>query len=140
MYTLPNVLCGQSIKNGKGVVNKETFSYCFIEPEQEVKAVLILLPGWGENPRSVFEKTKLPRLLAEKGFVTVVPQLQQTLFADDYTISAITEIIKIQSKQYNSNELKFVIGGLSAGGAIAIGYAEYVLSLDTTKNLKGVLQ
>ena len=138
LFSLPNVLFGQTIKKGSGIVNKKIFSYCYMEPKDEVKGVLILLPGWGESPQSIFEKTELPRLLAEKGFVTVVPKLHQSLFADAYTISEINEIIKIQSKLYNLNELKLVIGGLSAGGAIAIGYAEYVLSVDTTAKLKGV--
>lgn len=137
-FTLVTVAFGQTIRKGKSVVNSEPFSYCFTEPEQEVKGILILLPGWGESPQSIFEKTALPRLLAEKGFVTIVPQLHQTLIADDYTLAEINELITIQSKRYNTNSLDFVIGGLSAGGAIAIGYAEYVLAGDTTVKLRGV--
>lgn len=138
LFTLPNVGFGQIIKKDNGKVNNETFLYFYMEPEQEIRGLLILLPGWGESPQSIFEKTKLPHLLFEKGFATIVPQLRQTLFADDYTISEINEIIKIQTKRYNSNELHLIIGGLSAGGAIAIGYAEYVLKFDTTSKLKGV--
>ena len=137
-FTLSNATFGQTIKKGNGKVDNETFSYSYIEPTQEIKGVLILLPGWGESPQSIFEKTKLPYLLLEKGFVTIVPQLHQILFADDHTISEINEIIKIQSDRYSSTEFNLFIGGLSAGGAIAIGYAEYVLEVDTTKKLKGV--
>lgn len=137
-FTLANVASGQTIKKGKGAVKKETFSYCYIEPEDEVKGMLILLPGWGESPQSIFEKTTLPRLMAEKGFVTVVPQLHKILITDDYTIAEINELLSIQYKRYNSIELPLVIGGLSAGGAISIGYAEHVLANDTTIKLKGV--
>ena len=94
--TLSDTAFGQIIKKGKGKVNNETFSYSYLEPTQEIKGVLILLPGWGERPQSIFEKTKLPHLLLEQGFVTIVPQLHQILFADDYTISQINEIIKIK--------------------------------------------
>jgi pimeloyl-ACP methyl ester carboxylesterase len=138
LFLLSDIAFGQNVKKGNGKVNNKTFSYFYIEPSQEIKGVLILLPGWGESVQSIFEKTSLPRLLLAKGFVTIVPQLRQTLFADDYTISEINEIIKIQSARYNSNELNFFIGGLSAGGAIAISYAEYLLEVDTTSKLKGV--
>jgi pimeloyl-ACP methyl ester carboxylesterase len=135
---LNNVAFGQTIKNDHGNVNNETFSYCYIEPAKEIKGVLILLPGWGESPQSIFEKTELPHLLSEKGFVTIVPQLHQTLFADEYTLSEIKEIIKLQSERYKTKKLNLVIGGLSAGGAIAIDYAEQVLEVDTMLKLKAV--
>ncbi|MGZ3940416.1 MAG: hypothetical protein ACXVBK_16715, partial [Flavisolibacter sp.] len=103
-----------------------------------VKGVLVLLPGWGESPQSIFEKTALPRVLATKGFVTVVPKLHQTLVADDYTLAEINELIAIQTKRYGSNNLHLILGGLSAGGAIAIEYAEWVLAGDSTRTLQGV--
>jgi len=131
-------LFAQTIKTGNGKVNNENFSYSYIEPEQNIKGILILLPGWGESTKSIFEKTKLPSLLLEKGFVTIVPQLHQTLFADDFTIAELNEIIRIQSERYHSDHLHLIIGGLSAGGAIAIGYAEHVLSLDTAHSLNAI--
>jgi len=138
LFMLVTVASGQSIRKGEGTVNQEKFSYCYMEPGHKVKGVLILLPGWGESPESIFEKTALPRLLAEQGFVTVVPQLHQTLIADEYTIAKISELLAIQSKRYKTNELQLVIGGLSAGGAIAMGYAQHVLASDTSVRLKGV--
>ncbi|GEO12139.1 alpha/beta hydrolase [Segetibacter aerophilus] len=136
--TYVKIASGQTIKKDKGAVNSETFSYCYMEPKGDVKGILVLLPGWGESPQSIFEKTALPHLLAEKGFVTIVPQLHQALLADDYTLAQVSELIAIQSKRYNSNSLHFILGGLSAGGAIAIGYAEHFLASDSTKLLHGV--
>lgn len=131
------VAVGQ-IRQGKGKVNNESFYYSYIEPAQPVKGILLLLPGWGESTQSIYEKTKLPALLLEKGFVTAVPQLHQTLFADDYTISELNEIIKQLLQQYNSNNPNLIIGGLSAGGSIAIGYAEHILDTGTGSRLKAV--
>jgi hypothetical protein len=137
-FTLAGIASGQAIRKDKGAVSGETFSYWYLEPKGNIKGILVLLPGWGESPQSIFEKTPLPRLLAEKGFVTIVPQLHQTLIADDYTVAQISQLIAIQSKRYNSNNLHLIIGGLSAGGAIAIGYAEHILAGDSTKKLQGV--
>lgn len=128
----------QTIRSGSSKVNNESFSYSYTEPATDPKGILILLPGWGESTKSIFEKTKLPALLLEKGFVTVVPQLHQTLFASDFTISQLNVVIKELSERYHSNNLSVVIGGLSAGGAIAIGYTEYLISIDSAQNLKAV--
>jgi hypothetical protein len=49
-----NITFGQIIKNGSGKVNNETFLYSYIEPAQNIKGVLILLPGWGESIQSVY--------------------------------------------------------------------------------------
>jgi hypothetical protein len=136
--TLVTVVSAQIIRKDKGAVGKEIFSYCYMQPEHDVKGILILLPGLGESPQSIFEKTALPRVLAEKGFVTIIPQLHQTLIADEFTLAQINQLIANQSKRYNSNSLPYIIGGLSAGGAIAIGYAEYALAGNTTIKLKGV--
>ena len=40
--------------------------------------------------------------------------------------------------RYGFSNLPFILGGLSAGGAIAIGYAEHVLASDSTKMLQGI--
>jgi hypothetical protein len=138
LSTFFKIAFGQTIKKDKGTVNGEIFSYCYIEPEQDIKGILVLLPGWGESPQSIFEKTALPGLLIEKGFVTIVPQLHQTLIADQYTLAQIGELLSIQSKRYAISKLPYVIGGLSAGGAIAIRYAEHVLACDSGKQLQGV--
>lgn len=138
LFVSINITFAQTIKNGNGKVNGETFSYTYLEPAQEIKGILILLPGWGESTQSIFEKTKLPSILAGNGFVTVVPQLHQTMFADDYTISELNALLKILSGQYHSDQLHLVVGGLSAGGAVAIDYAEYLLSAENQQHLKGV--
>jgi len=109
-----------------------------MESKQKVRGILILLPGWGETPQSVFKRTTLPSLLSEKGFVTIVPKLQQTLIADYHTLAQISALITIQSNQYSSDSLSIVIGGLSAGGTIAIGFAEHVLAYNPHLKLKGV--
>ncbi|MDI1322702.1 MAG: hypothetical protein PSV36_08120 [Algoriphagus sp.] len=137
-FTLVEIAFGQTIKKDKSAVYSETFSYFYMEPKGNVKGILVLLPGWGESPKSIFEKTTLPHLVAEKGFVTIIPQLHQTLIADDYTIALISQLIAIQSKRYSSSNLPLILGGLSAGGGIAIGYAEHLLAGDSTKMLQGV--
>jgi len=128
---------GQSIKKEEDKINGETFVYYSMQPVVKVRGILILLPSYGEKPQSIFNKTSLPKLLAEKGYLTIAPRINNTLFADQYTIAELDQIIKKQSEKYAVSS--FIIGGLSSGGAIAVGYAEYLLAKDTANNmLKGV--
>jgi hypothetical protein len=129
---------GQDIARNKIRIGKEKFSYYVMTPKQTVVGILILLPGWGEKPQAIFNKTRLPLELAEKGFITVVPELPQTLFIDDITISELNEIYKSQIEKFQLHNSPLVVGGLSAGGSLAIGYAEHVLSSDSPTNLKAV--
>ncbi len=131
-----SLLFGQSIDKHKIKVNDESFTYYVMQPKLEVSGILILLKGYGEKPKSIFDKTSLPHLLAEKGFLTIVPELNNSLFADQITINELNKIYKIISQKYDVSNL--VIGGFSSGGAIGIGYAEYLLSNDTSTKLKGV--
>lgn len=131
-----NDLSGQNIKKYKDKADGKPFTYYVMQPQSTVNGVLILLPGSGEKPQSIFNKTSLPQLLAQKGYLTIVPELHNTLFADPYTINELNQIFKTQSQKYNVSN--FTIGGLSSGGAIAVGYAEYLLATDTLKMLKGI--
>lgn len=129
---------GQDIIKSKGNVSGHTFSYYVMKPQREIKGMLLLMPGWGESLQSVFKKTSLPRLLAEKGYLTILPELRPTLYADDYTIAELTQLIKVETVKYNLTEPDVVLGGLSAGGAVAIGFAEHLLAYDSIVKIKGV--
>lgn len=130
---------GQNINVNKGKIDGRTYSWLVMESQQEkIKGILILMPGWGESIRSIFKKTTLPRLLAEKGYITIVPELRQTLFADDYTITQLNQIIKVASSKYNLNDPHIFLGGLSAGGSVAIVFAEHLVASDSTIKIRGV--
>jgi hypothetical protein len=133
---IPIFLFGQSIDKYKGKVNDESFTYYIMQPKLEVKGILLLLPGSGEKPKSVFDKTSLSQIMVEKGFLIVVPELHNSLFADQKTINELNRICEIISQKYKVSNL--VIGGFSSGGAVGVGYAEYLLSIDTENVLKGV--
>lgn len=127
---------GQGISKEKIKAGGETYLYYSMQPNGKVNGIVILLPGSGERPRSIFDKTVIPKLLEEKGYLTVVPELHNLLFADEYTINEINQIIAALSKKYPVSA--FVIGGLSSGGAIAVAYTEYILESATPNALKGV--
>lgn len=136
LLILPGFLFGQSIDKYKDKVNGEAFTYYVMHPKLEVNGILLLLPGSGEKPKSIFDKTSLPQIIVKEGFLIVVPELHNSLFADQKTLNELNKICKTITQKYNVSNL--VIGGFSSGGAIAIGYTEYLLSTGTADILKGV--
>lgn len=132
-----NRLSAQSITKQTAHINGQSFVHYEMQPPGKTNGVLILLTAKGEKPRSVFDKTKLPQLLSEKGYLTIIPELNSTFFADQNTIEKLDYLIKFQSEK--SKTSNFFIGGLSMGGAIAISYAEQSLAKNTTTLLKGVI-
>jgi hypothetical protein len=117
-------------------VDGKSVSYSVLQSTGSAsKGILLLFPGKGENPKSVFKKTTLPGILAAQGYTTIVPNLKYALFADDLARKQLSEILKTESEGLSSPAL--IIGGFSAGGAVALSYAEYIVSQGAT-NLKSL--
>jgi dienelactone hydrolase len=131
-----NVVSAQSLKTNKGKVNGEAFKYHYLEPSGSKKGIVILLPGSGEKYQNVLTKVSLSRLLFNQGFVVVVPEVHTLLYADEYSINILDELLKIMVKTYGTK--KVVLGGFSSGGAIVTRYAEYLISKKVSIDLKGL--
>lgn len=136
--SLANFTYGQSILKKKGAVAGKSFSYYVMATTQPVKGIVFLLPGMGERPNSIFKKTLLPQLLAKEGYLTIIPELTQTLYADAYTMAELDQIRKEQSEKYQLPESNVMVGGFSAGGAVAVSYAENLIASGKGMPIKGV--
>lgn len=133
---IPCFLFGQGLEKHKVKANDESLTYYLLQSKVEVNGILVLLPGSGENPKSIFDKTDLPQIMSEKGFLIVVPELNDLLFADPKTIEKLDTVREIIRNEYGVSNL--IVGGFSSGGAVAIGYAKYLLSVNSDSTLKGV--
>jgi hypothetical protein len=116
-------------------VDNKNCSYYLLEPTIPMRGILLLLPGRGESAKEVFKKTELPTLLKAKGYMTIVPELPYSLFANELIKKQIREIVKTHAGTGNPT---LSLGGFSAGGSVAVSYAEYLLSLDSATNLKNI--
>jgi pimeloyl-ACP methyl ester carboxylesterase len=131
-----HLLSAQSVKTDKGKVNGAAFKYHYLEPLGNKKAIVILLPGSGEKCRDVLTKVSLARLLFDHGFVVIVPEVHTLLYADEFSIRILDELLRTKLKAYNTK--KVILGGFSSGGAIATRYAEYLVSGNVDVDLKGL--
>ncbi len=127
---------GQDILQKSIKVDGKSISYYVLQPADPVSGILLLLPGRGENPKSVFKKTSLPEVLNAKGYMTIVPNLKYAMFADDMIKKQLSEILRVESESRPSAGL--VVGGFSAGGSVALSYAEHLVAQGASASLKSV--
>lgn len=99
-------------------------NYLVKEPIGKPKALLILLPGLGNPPESVFDDTDLETSGAQYGLVTIVPKVQTNIILDDVTFQTIMSAAKDALQRYAISNKHIVIGGFSAGGSTALLVAE----------------
>lgn len=126
----------QNVTKSKFQLSNKTFDYYEMRTEVNVKGILMLLPAKGEQPKSIFSKTVLPKLMANNGYITVIPDIPTQMFADKATIDILNELFRIKMTQYKVAYKDIVMGGLSNGGAITLCYTEYLNSQPTPIKLK----
>jgi len=130
-----NLLGQNSEKRTYSFLGK-TRVYYVLQPTDRVKGIFLLFPGKGEKANELFAKTKLPEVLKSQGYVTIIPELEYALFVNESLQKQIKEIIRIENGKVRTQNLS--LGGFSAGGSVALSFAEHLLRLDSTWNLRSV--
>ncbi len=123
-------LQGQTIKKARRKIGGKSYSYYTMKPSLPSKGLVVLMPSRGETPKKLFLHTAIPRHLAQRGFTTIVPDLDYALILEDGTREILDDLIAADSAENRSNPnlSNVFIGGFSSGGAIAACYAEYRIS------------
>jgi hypothetical protein len=98
--------------------------YLAIVPKGEIQGTIVLLGGYGEAPENVLRETKIHTLASENNFLTVVLSVGARMYADEKTVAAINSYLADTIHRYKVNKESFVFGGMSAGGTLALRYAE----------------
>ena len=96
-------------------------------PKLPWKAYLFLVPGFGETAENVLQQTDLPKKLAQKGILTIIPIFQDgasSFGVDSLSQQTFEKILVDVTSKHKLIDLKFYIGGFSIGGSCAIKYAE----------------
>ena len=96
-------------------------------PKLPWKGYIILLPGLGETAERVLQQSTLPKKLALKGILTVIPTFQDGVLSfgvDSLSQLSFGIILKDIKSKHNLSGLRFYVGGYSIGGSCAIKYAE----------------
>ena len=89
-----------------------------------IKGVLVLLPGFAQKAEDVFSDSDLPDLAHKNNLLVVGISAGFNLTANDTVAARLTQILTDVLIRHEMNQEQFVFGGFSAGGAIALRYAE----------------
>ena len=114
-------------------------NYLAKDPIGKPQALLILIPGLGSSPESVFDDTELETAAAQYGVVTIVPKIQANIILDDATHQTIMNITKDALQRYRVSNDRVIIGGFSAGGSMALLVAERAIKEKSVIRPKGVI-
>ena len=96
-------------------------------PKIPWKGYLFLVPGFGETAENVLQQTDLPKKLAQKGILTIIPTFQDGVLSfgvDSLSQQTFDRILKDVTSKHKLIDQKFYVGGFSIGGSCALKYAE----------------
>lgn len=92
----------------------------------QIKGVLVLVPGYGEHPYSVSAQTTILQQAAKNGVAVVIVNLtpnNEDLPIDENAINKLGNMIKHFYKQENlTASIKLFLGGFSIGGTTALKF------------------
>ncbi len=95
-------------------------------------------PGGFDDPEvwanALFRWTKIPKTAYKNDFVTIIIPYNRQLFITDELYNIFQICVEDAVKRYNVEQGKYIVGGFSAGGAMATGFAENLIR-DKKENL-----
>ncbi|MEO9475927.1 MAG: hypothetical protein ABJG41_10345 [Cyclobacteriaceae bacterium] len=100
--------------------------YLALKPEsKEIKGAIVLLPGFGQSPETIFSESKIPNAAYAHNILTIEIGVGSKLYTDAQVVNNLNQAMNHAMETYNLSPAQFVIGGFSAGGTVALRYAEY---------------
>ena len=124
------------------VKDSTTNMYIAVVPENDqVKAFLVLLDGFGNSPQEVLFQTDIPKYASQQGILTIIPLLKTGpayFGSDTASQQSLKEIIDLVVTKYQLKDKDFYIGGFSIGGTCAVKYSESTLEKNYSIKPKAV--
>lgn len=96
----------------------------FVLSPAKPKALLVLLPGFGGSGQEAFFDSTIPQRCAQRGIATVSVNYGEKLLLDAPTQTLLDDVIAATLKRYRLSPDRVAIGGFSAGGTLAVRYAQ----------------
>ena len=119
---ITNAAFGQVIKEVE-IKDLDVENYFTVEPQGEIKGAMILLPGGGCAPESIFPETKLHNVAYLHNILVVALDYgKNNIYLTDNALYKINKVLADVIKRYNIPKDKFVIGGYSGGGINSLNY------------------
>lgn len=101
----------------------ELFYYKYT-PTTNIKGVLVIIPSGGELVEDTLKQITLQNTAVEKEIMVLVPSINWGTDTREAEFKLLDAIFSEIVAKHNVSKDKFIIGGLSSGGMIALTYAE----------------
>ena len=98
--------------------------YLQLVPASQPIGALVILPSGGETVEDLLKQIELPALAYQSNVLTIIPSINWGTETRMEEINMLNNIFQDICKAYGVPTENFVLGGLSNGGMISIGYAE----------------
>ena len=99
--------------------------YLAVPPvEVPIKGVLLLFPGFTQQPEAIFKDSNLHKIARAKGLLTIGYAGRIRLTVDSFLKERLSSLLKHVVEQYELPDIPFYFGGFSAGGIISLRLAE----------------
>ena len=98
--------------------------YNKLVPKNKPVAALIILAGGGETLDEVMKQINLHALAVEKDMLVVLPSINWGTVKKEEEIKFLNTIFEQLVSEYKIPKDKFLLGGFSGGGMLALTYAE----------------
>lgn len=98
--------------------------YLSVKPKGVIKTVLVLLPGFGQSSENIFLDTDFHKIGYEKNMGVMAFSGRMRITADSVFQEKFKEVLNHIRQETGIGEDRFVLGGFSAGGVIALRYTE----------------
>ncbi|WP_194778298.1 hypothetical protein [Pararhodonellum marinum] len=121
---------GQTFEKVSFNEHDEKDYYLLLRPlSEDINGVLVLMPGYGQDPESIFPESKLFNVAYANGIVTMAIAGGQKLYADEEVVDKLNRgLSDLLSKNPTLDKTKFVMGGFSAGGTISLRFVEHCMA------------
>jgi len=105
--------------------DKDYGYYLSVLPKGEmIKGAVVLFPGFSQKAEDIFMDSKLHEYAYENNLLTIGFSTKYRLTADSLVREKLTTVLKHVLAQHKVDPNHFFLGGFSAGGVIALRYAE----------------
>jgi len=98
--------------------------YLAVKPQGQILGTVVLMPGFGQTPESIFPESKIQNVAYNRGIMTIAIAGGQKLHCDASVISKLERGLSHAIEKYDLDKRLLVMGGFSAGGTISLRYAE----------------
>ena len=104
--------------------DSSTLFYEKMVPSVKPIGVLVVMPGAGERIKETIQESGIGKLAVQKGFIVVFPSINRSISKHIHEHAFLDTIFKQVVKAHGVGRDRFVLGGFSGGGMVALSYTE----------------